>query len=407
MTSGSSEEFFAPRMSRFGASPTTGMSHRAREMARAGLDVIVLSSGEPDFETPEHIREAAKNAIDAGYTKNTNIDGMPELKEAVLRKFKRENGLTFTIDQISIGTGAKQVIFNALLSTVGAGDEVIIPAPYWVSYPAMVELAGGTPVGIRTRPDRGFVLDPQDLERAITSRTKWLIINNPGNPSGAVWDQESLRMIAEVLARHPHVWVLTDDIYEHLVYDNAVVTAFAAIAPELTDRILTVNGLSKGYCMTGWRVGFAAGPAQLINAMRKLQSQSTSNPNTVAQHAAVAALDGPTDFMEANRARFKARRDAVVGRLNNISKLNCRTPRGAFYAFADCSAAIGCKTPSGNVIQSDTMLCEFLLDEHHIALVPGSAFGMPDHLRLSYATSDDILAEACSRIEAAFASLGD
>jgi aspartate aminotransferase len=401
MTADIRNDFFAPRMSRFAPSATTGMSHRAREMIQAGFDVITLSSGEPDFETPVHIREAAKAAIDAGHTKNTNIDGMPELKDAVVRKFQRENGLTFNTNQISVGTGAKQVIFNALLVTVGAGDEVIIPAPYWVSYPDMVQVAGGTPVFVPTRSDRGFVLDAEDLERSITDRTKWLIINNPGNPSGAVWDRESLRQIADVLVRHPHVWVLTDDIYEHLVYDNAIVTAFAAIAPELAERVLTVNGLSKGYCMTGWRIGFAGGPAALIDEMRKLQSQSTSNPNTIAQHAAVAALDGPKDFMPPNRARFKARRDMVVGRINNMPRLFCRTPRGAFYAFADCSNAIGGKTPSGQMITSDRELSEYLLDKHHIALVPGSAFGMPGHFRISYATSEDVLARACDRIESA------
>ncbi len=401
MTAEIHDDFFAPRMSRFAPSATTGMSHRAREMIHAGIDVITLSSGEPDFETPVHICEAAKSAIDAGYTKNTNIDGMPELKEAVIRKFQRENGIIYDVSQISIGTGAKQVIFNALLVTVGKGDEVIIPAPFWVSYPEMVQVAGGEPVFVPTRPDRGFVLDAEDLERAITDRTKWLIINNPGNPSGAVWDRESLRQIADVLVRHPKVWVLTDDIYEHLVYDNAVVTAFAAIAPELADRIVTVNGLSKGYCMTGWRIGFAGGPTALIGAMRKLQSQSTSNPNTIAQHAAVAALDGPRDFMAPNRTRFKTRRDMVVGRVNNMPRLSCRTPRGAFYAFADCSGAMDGTTPFGQTIKSDAELCEYLLNKHHVALVPGSAFGMPGHFRLSYATSDDVLEQACNRIEAA------
>ncbi len=405
MISDADDEFFAPRMARFGASQTTGMSNRARALAYAGIDIIALSSGEPDFETPDHIREAAKAAIDAGRSKYTNTDGMPELKEAVVRKFRRDNGIVCSTDQITVGTGAKQVIFNALLTTVSAGDEVIIPAPYWVSYPAMVALAGGKPVEVATRAERGFVLDAGDLERAITSRTKWLIINNPCNPSGAVWDGESLRQIAAVLVRHPHVRILTDDIYEHLVYDNAVVEAFGAIAPELSERIITVNGLSKGYCMTGWRIGFAAGPVPLITAMRKLQSQSTSNPNTVAQHAAVAALDGPKDFMAANRERFKRRRDAVVTRINAMARLNCRTPRGAFYAFVDCSEAIGSRTPQGKVIRSDTMLCEHLLDEHHIALVPGSAFGTPEHIRISYAASDKELERACDRLEAAMSSL--
>jgi aspartate aminotransferase len=401
MTTDTHDDFLAPRMARFAPSATTGMSHRAREMIHAGIDVITLSSGEPDFETPEHIREAAKSAIDAGSTKNTNIDGMPQLKEAVVRKFQRENGITYNTNQISIGTGAKQVIFNALLGTVGRGDEVIVPAPFWVSYPDMVQVAGGTPVFVPTRPDRGFVLDPEGLERAITDRTKWLIINNPGNPSGAVWDRESLRQIADVLVRHPKVWVLTDDIYEHLVYDNAVATAFAVVAPELADRVLTVNGLSKGYCMTGWRIGFAGGPVALIDAMRKLQSQSTSNPNTIAQHAAVAALDGSKEFMTPNRIRFKTRRDMVVGRINGMPRLSCRTPGGAFYAFADCSGVVDSKTSFGQTITSDVELCEYLLDKHHVALVPGSAFGMPGHFRLSYATSDEVLGRACDRIEAA------
>lgn len=405
MTPNGIDAFLAPRMSRFAPSATLATSQRAREMIAEGIDVIRLSSGEPDFVTPKHICEAAKAAIDAGYTHNTNVDGMPALKEAVARKFKRENGLTFTTDQIGVGTGSKQLIFNALMTTVSAGDEVLIPAPYWVSYPDMVKFAGGTPISVLTRPDKGYVLDADDLDSAITPRTKWLIINNPGNPSGAVWDRDSLRQIADVLVRHPHVWIMTDDIYEHLIYDNAVVTAFGAVAPELLDRTLTVNGVSKAYCMTGWRIGFAGGPSELLSAMRKLQSQETSNPNVIAQHATVAALDGPKDFMVPNGERFRQRRDLVVSRLQSFPGLKCRTPRGAFYAFADCSALIGRRPPGGTPIESDVAFCEYLLAEHHVALVPGTAFGMPDHFRLSYATSEDELVRACDRIGKAVSAL--
>lgn len=399
------ENFFAPRMSRFVPSQTNATSQKAREMIRSGLDVVRLSSGEPDFDTPEHVREAAKLAIDQGFTRNTNVEGIPELKDAIIRKFARENELTYTTDQVIAGTGSKQIIFNALMATVSAGDEVIIPAPYWVSYPDMVRLAGGTPVIVPTRADRGFVLHPDDLEAAITPRTKWLIINNPGNPSGAVWDRESLRQLADVLARHPRVWVLTDDIYEHIVYDNAVITAFAAAAPEMKDRTVTVNGVSKAYCMMGFRIGFAGGPAPIIAAMRKLQSQETSNPCSISQHAAITALDGPKDFMAGHRARYLARRDLVVGRINACQHLSTGVPRGAFYVFADCSAAIGLVTPQGKVIESDADLCDYFLDHHLVAIVPGSAFGMADHVRISYAASDEDLVKACDRIENAMRQL--
>ncbi|MCB1510862.1 MAG: pyridoxal phosphate-dependent aminotransferase [Hyphomicrobiaceae bacterium] len=406
MTATDVEAFLAPRMARFVPSITNATSQRAREMIAAGIDVIRLSSGEPDFSTPPHIGEAAIAAIRAGFTHNTNIDGMPELKEAVARKFERENDLHYSVDEIGVATGSKQIIFNALMATVGSGDEVLIPTPYWVSYPDMVQVAGGTPVFVPTRPEKGFVLDAADLEAAITPRTKWLIINNPGNPSGAVWDRESLRQIADVIARHPHVWVMTDDIYEHLVYDNAVVCAFAAVAPELKPRTLTVNGLSKAYCMTGWRIGFAGGPKGLISAIRKLQSQETSNPNSIAQHAAVAALDGPKEFMAENNRRFKARRDLVVSRLDACPGLSCRMPRGAFYAFADCTALLGKSSPGGHPIETDVDFCEYVLTEHHVALVPGTAFGMPGHVRLSYAASEQELEEACIRIARAVEQLG-
>lgn len=399
------DDRFAARMSRFKRSPTNAITQKARELKAAGRDVVALGSGEPDFDTPDHIKDAAKAAMDRGDTKYTTVDGMPELKAAIQAKLKRENGLDYDISQITVGTGGKQVIFNALMTTVGLGDEVIIPAPYWVSYPDMTRLAGGTPVIVPTRQDRGYVLAAEDLERAITPRTKWLILNNPSNPSGAVYDQDSLCDIADVLLRHPHVLLLSDDIYEHLVYDNAIFRTMASIEPALHDRILTVNGVSKAYCMTGWRIGYGGGPKPLIRAMSKLQTQCTSCPNAIAQWAAVAALEGPTDFLETNRRAFLARRDLVLPRLNRIPGLTCVTPRGAFYLFVDCSGVLGRKTPSGAAIETDTDLARFLLEEHNVALVPGSAFGLAPHLRLSYAASDDALNTACDRIEAALAEL--
>ncbi len=402
---GTPNDILAPRMARFAPSATLAMSRRANELQAEGADVIKLSSGEPDFDTPMHIREAAMQAIADGRTKSTSADGMPELKEAVQRKFKSENGLSFAIDEICIGAGAKQVIFNALLASVSDGDEVVIPAPYWVSYPDIVRLAGGTPVFVPSRPEHGFVLQPDDLERSITKRTKWLVINNPSNPSGAVWDRDSLRQIADVLIRHPQVWILTDDIYEHLVYDNSVVKTFASVAPELRDRTVTTNGVSKAYCMSGWRIGFAGGPAPVIKAMVKLQSQETSASATVSQHAALAALNGPKDFIADHVARFVARRDLVVKNVNAIEGLSCRTPRGAFYVFADCSALFGRRAAAGPRISSDVDFAEYLLNDHGVAVVPGSAFGIPSHFRISYSVSDDVLGKACARIAGAVGQL--
>lgn len=395
----------APRMDRFAPSPTTAMSQRARELQRAGHDVIKLSSGEPDLETPQYVRDAAKAAIDEGLTKSTNVDGLPELKEAIARKFKRDNGLDYGLDEIIVGTGAKQVIYNALLATVGEGDEVIIPAPYWVSYPDIVKLAGGTPVFADCKADNGFVLTAEQLEAAITPATKWLVINNPNNPSGAVWDASTLASLADVLKRYHKVHVLTDDIYEHLSYDNAVVQTLAAVAPELKPRILTVNGVSKAYAMSGWRIGFAGGPAWLIKAMGKLQSQVTSNPAAISQRAAMAALDGSLEEIAKYRDKFRSRRDMMIAAVRPVPHLRFSTPRGAFYIFADCTDAIGLRSPSGTVVTDDIALSEYLLDEYGLAVVPGSAFGMKNHIRLSYSVSSEIIETAGKRLNSAMSAL--
>ena len=395
----------APRMARFKRSPTNAITQRARELKAAGRDVVTVSSGEPDFDTPDHIKEAAKAALDRGATKYTTVDGTAELKAAVAAKFRDENGLDYGADQISVGTGGKQVIFNALMATVGDGDEVVIPAPHWVSYPDIVRVAGGTPTIVETRADKGFLLAPEDLDAAITPRTRWLILNNPTNPSGAVYDADSLRQIADVLLDHPDVLVLTDDIYEHLIYDNAVFHTIAGLEPKLFERTLTMNGMSKAYCMTGWRIGFAGGPAPLIRAMSKLQTQCTSSPNSIAQWAAAEALKGPKTFLEANRRTFQARRDRLVGRLQAIPGLACPTPKGAFYAFPDCSGVLGKATPAGKTIESDADFAAYLLDHHDLALVPGSAFGMGPYLRISYAAADAVLETACDRLAAACEAL--
>ncbi|MEM7776451.1 MAG: pyridoxal phosphate-dependent aminotransferase [Pseudomonadota bacterium] len=394
-------EMLTPRMSQFAESQTIAMSRRARELMRQGRDIIKLSSGEPDLETPGHVRETAKQAIDQGLTRASNVDGLPELKRAVADKLKRENGLDYAEDEIIIGTGAKQVIANAVLATVGNGDEVIIPAPYWVSYPDMVRLAGGTPVFVDCRPERGFMPTPEDIEAVITPSTKWLVINNPNNPTGAVWDRDTLRGIADVLKRHPKVHVMTDDIYEHLVYDNAVVHTFAAIAPELKSRVLTINGVSKAFAMSGWRIGYGAGPVWLIKAMAKLQSQMTSNPTTVSQRAAIAALDGDPSGQDAYRATFKARRDKMAAIISATKFLDCHVPRGAFYVFADCNAALGRRTPDGKTLETDSDLTHYLLEQAGLAVVPGSAFGMGGYLRFSYAIDEAEIDRCAERLDKA------
>ncbi|MBX6426651.1 MAG: pyridoxal phosphate-dependent aminotransferase [Variibacter sp.] len=391
--------FLADALARIKPSPTISIANKALELKAAGRDVIGLAAGEPDFDTPDNIKEAAIAAMRRGETKYTAVDGIPELKDAICRKFKRENGLEYTRSQISVGTGGKQVLFNALLATINPGDEVIIPAPYWVSYPDIVLFAGGTPVTVPTRMEDGFKMKPEALERAITPRTKWLIFNSPSNPSGAAYTRDEIKALTDVLVQHPHVWVLTDDMYEHLVYDDFVYTTPAQVEPRLYERTLTLNGVSKAYCMTGWRIGYAGGPVQLINAMRVLQSQSTTNPNSIAQWAAVEALDGPQDFIPKNNAVFKARRDLVVSMLNQANGLTCPKPEGAFYVYPSCHGVIGKKTPSGRVINTDEDFATALLEAEGVAVVHGAAFGLSPNFRISYATKTEDLEEACRRIQ--------
>jgi aspartate aminotransferase len=395
----------AARLARIKPSPTIGVSMKARELAAQGRDIIGLSQGEPDFDTPDNIKAAAKRAIDAGETKYTNVDGTPALKQAICAKFKRENGLDYKPSQVTVGTGGKQVLYNALMATLNPGDEVIIPAPYWVSYPDMVELAEGTPVAIPCGPNNGFKLRPEDLAAAITPRTKWIIFNSPSNPTGAAYTPSEMKAITDVLVRHPHVWVMTDDMYEHLVYDDFQFTTPAQIEPKLYPRTLTVNGVSKAYCMTGWRIGYAGGPADLIKAMGVIQSQSTSNPSSVSQAAAVEALSGPQDFIARNNAVFKERRDLVVAMLNRAKGLHCPTPEGAFYVYPSCAGTIGRKTPDGKTIANDTDFVTYLLESVGVAVVQGEAFGLSPHFRISYATSTEQLCDACTRIQKACAAL--
>jgi aspartate aminotransferase len=364
-----------------------------------GRDVIGLAAGEPDFDTPQNIKDAAIKAIQAGKTKYTAVDGIPELKKAICDKFKRENNLDYKPSQVSVGTGGKQVLFNALMATVNPGDEVIVPAPYWVSYPDIVMLAGGTPVFVEGKLENGFKLQAADLEKAISPRTKWLILNSPSNPSGAAYSRAELKALTDVLVKHPNVWVLSDDMYEHLVYDDFEFTTPAQVEPKLYERTLTMNGVSKSYCMTGWRIGYGAGPEQLIKAMAKLQSQSTSNPSSIAQWAAVEALNGPQDFIAANNKVFKERRDLVVSMLNQASGISCPTPEGAFYVYPSCLGCIGKTAPSGNVIHNDEEFVTELLAAEGVAAVHGAAFGMSPFFRISYATATEVLEDACKRIQ--------
>jgi aspartate aminotransferase len=391
--------FISDSLNRIQPSATISISNKAMALKAEGRDIIGLSAGEPDFDTPDNIKEAAITAIRKGYTKYTNVDGIPELKKAVVAKFKRENGLDYKVSQVSVGTGGKQVLFNALLATVNPADEVIIPAPYWVSYPDIVMLAGGKPVFVETTIEHGFKLQPDELERAITPKTKWFIFNSPSNPSGAAYSKAELKKVTEVLMRHPHVWVLTDDMYEHLVYDDFVFTTPAQVEPGLYERTLTMNGVSKAYCMTGWRIGYGAGPETLIKAMSKLQSQSTSNPSSIAQWAAVEALNGPQEFIPANNKVFKERRDLVVSMLNQAKGLSCPTPEGAFYVYPSCKGAIGKTAPSGNVIKTDEDFVTELLAAEGVAAVHGAAFGTSPFFRISYATATDVLEDACRRTQ--------
>jgi aspartate aminotransferase len=393
--------FLASRLDRIKPSPTIAVSTKARELRAAGKDVIGLGAGEPDFDTPENIKEAAKAAMDRGDTKYTAVDGTPELKQAIQAKFERDNGLTYKPENVSVGTGGKQVLFNALFATIQEGDEVVIPAPFWVSYPDMVLLCGGEPVAVPCSQDNGFKLRPEDLDAAITKNTKWVILNSPSNPSGAAYSWEEMRAITDVLKKHEHVWVLTDDMYEKLVYDGFAFCTPAQVEPALFARTLTMNGVSKAYAMTGWRIGYAGGPTQLIKAMAKIQSQSTSSPSSISQAAAVEALNGPQDFIEANNEVFRQRRDLVVEKLNQCSGLTCAKPEGAFYVYPSCSGVIGMKTPQGNRIQSDGDFVTYLLEEANVACVQGEAFGLSPYFRISYATSTEALETACERIRQA------
>ena len=391
--------FIADSLSRIQPSATIAISTKAMELKAEGRDVIGLSAGEPDFDTPDNIKEAAIKAIRDGRTKYTPVDGVPELKQAICAKFERDNGLNYKPSQVSVGTGGKQVLFNALLATLNPGDEVIIPTPYWVSYPDIVLLGGGKPVFVETTLDNGFKLQPAALEAAITPKTKWLVFNSPSNPSGAAYSHDELKALTEVLMRHPNVWVLTDDMYEHLVYDDFKFVTPAQVEPQLLERTLTMNGVSKAYAMTGWRIGYAAGPEMLIGAMRKLQSQSTSNPSSISQWAAVEALNGPQDFIATNNEKFKERRDLVVSMLNQASGLSCPTPEGAFYVYPSCEGLIGKTTPSGQKIGNDEDFVTALLADEGVAAVHGAAFGLEPFFRVSYATSNAALEDACERIQ--------
>ncbi len=391
--------FISDSLNRIQPSATIAISTKAQVLQAEGKNVIGLAAGEPDFETPRNIKDAAIKAINDGKTRYTAVDGIPELKKAICAKFKRDNDLDYKPSQISVGTGGKQVLFNALMATVNAGDEVIVPAPYWVSYPDIVMLAGGTPVIVQGDAAKGFKLQAAALEKAITPKTKWLILNSPSNPSGAAYSYSEMKALTDVLVKYPHVWVLTDDMYEHLVYDDFKFVTPAQIEPKLYERTLTMNGVSKSYCMTGWRIGYAAGPEVLIKAMAKLQSQSTSNPSSIAQWASVEALNGPQDFIAAHNKIFKERRDLVVSMLNQTKGLSCAIPEGAFYVYPSCAGTIGKTASSGKVIATDEDFVSELLAEEGVAAVHGAAFGTSPYFRISYATATTILEDACTRIQ--------
>jgi aspartate aminotransferase len=386
-------------LKRIKPSATIAVTQKARELQAAGENVIGLGAGEPDFDTPDNIKAAAIKAIEQGKTKYTDVDGIPELKQAICAKFRRENRLEYVPAQVNVSPGGKPVIYNALAATLNPGDEVVIPTPYWVSYPEMVLLCGGTPTFAAARPEDNYKLRPEALEAAITSRTKWLILNSPSNPSGAAYTRSELQALADVLLRHPQVWVLTDDMYEHLVYDGFEFSTIAEVEPRLYERTLTMNGVSKAYSMTGWRIGYAAGPEPLIKAMAKVMSQTTSNPCSVSQWAAVEALNGPQDYIPRNQELFRGRRDLVVGMLNQTEILRCPTPEGAFYVYPDCSRAIGLTSAGGALIRDDEAFAAALLQEQKVAVVFGAAFGLSPAFRISYATSTEKLQEACRRIQ--------
>lgn len=390
---------FAKRLSNVKPSPTLGLKKLAQDLKAAGQDIIDLSTGEPDFDTPEPIKDAAKKAIDDGKTKYTAVDGTAPLKRAIVSKFEKENKLLFEPSQISVGAGGKQVLYNAFMATLDEGDEVLIPTPYWVSYPDMVNLASGTPVFVETKEEADFKLNPQDLDKAITPHSRWLILNSPSNPSGAAYTAKELRAIADVLTKHPHVMVLVDDMYEHIVYDGFEFTTLLQIAPELADRTLTVNGVSKSYNMTGWRIGYAAGPVPLIKKLCEIQGHSTSNPSSISQEAALEALLGSQAFMKDQLKVFQDRRDLVVDALNEIPGISCRKPEGAFYVYPGCGGLIGKKDQEGKSLADDNDVASYFLKDCGVAVVPGSAFGLSPHFRISYATATEDLKEACRRMK--------
>jgi aspartate aminotransferase len=397
--------FLADRLARVKPSPTMAITALATELAASGRDIIALSQGEPDFDTPRNIREAGIAAIQRGETRYTVFDGRIELKRAICGKFKRENGLDYEPSQITVSNGGKQVLYNALVATLSPGDEVVIPAPYWVSYPEMVLLCDGEPVPVSCPQNNGFKLRPEDLDAAITPKTKWLILNSPSNPSGAAYTASDLKGLAEVLLKHDHVWIMTDDMYEHLVYDDFRFATIAEVEPRLYERTLTVNGVSKAYCMTGWRIGYAGGPRPLIRAMGAVQSNSTANPCSISQAAAIEALNGPQDFIPEHNRLFKERRDLVVDLLNHIPGLYCPLPEGAFYVYPSCAGLIGKRTPKGAAIDDDEGFVRYLLEAEGVAVVHGAAFGLAPHFRISYATSTEVLRDACARIERACRAL--
>ena len=391
--------FYADSLNRIQPSATIAVSTKARALKAQGRDIVSLSAGEPDFDTPQNIKDAAKRALDQGKTKYTDVDGIPELKAAICAKFKRENTLDYKPSQVSVGTGGKQVLYNALLATLNPGDEVIMPAPCWVSYADIVLLGGGTPVFAETKIEDGYKLRPEVLDRAITPKTKWFVFNSPSNPTGAVYARAEIKALTDVLLKHPHVWLLTDDMYEHLIYDGLKFATAVEVEPKLYDRTLTMNGLSKAYCMTGWRLGYAAGPEALIKAMCKLQSQSTSNPSSIVQWAGVEALNGPQDFIAENNAKFVQRRDLVVAQLNKAAGIECPKPQGAFYVYPSIKGAIGKTSKAGAYIKTDEDFATALLEEEGVAVVHGAAFAGSPSFRVSYAASTKSLEDACARIQ--------
>ena len=397
--------FISDSLNRIKPSATMVITAKAAQLKREGKKVIGLSAGEPDFDTPDHVKVAAIDAIHKGYTKYTNVEGIPELRQAIIDKFKKDNGLSYSINDVIVGTGGKQILFNALVASINKDDEVIIPAPYWVSYPDMTLLAGGKPVIISCTQETDFKLTAKELEQVITKKSKWLILNSPSNPTGSCYSRKELEEIADVVRKHKNLYVMTDDIYEYIVYDNFEFFTFAQVAPDLKDRVLTVNGVSKSHCMTGWRIGYAVGPEILIKAMIKIQGQSTSNASSISQYAALAGISGSNDFLKPCLKAFDERRRFVVSKLNNIQGISCLLPKGAFYAYPNVSGLVGKKTNEGIILKNDTDIVEWLLETAEVAAVPGVAFGLEPFFRISYATSLDLLKEAMNRIEKAVLSL--